>query len=48
MKAHLQDAVTGIVNGEHRFERREFRGGPHFFGHRGPAFLPPHARSASA
>ena len=20
MKAHLQDAVTGIVNGEHRFE----------------------------
>jgi hypothetical protein len=48
MKAHLQDAVTGIVNGEHRFEHREFRGGPGFFGHRGPAFLPHRARSASA
>ena len=48
MKAHLQDAVTGIVNGEHRFERREYRGGPGFFGRRGPAFLPPRARGARA
>jgi hypothetical protein len=49
MKEHLTDAVTDIVNGEHHFElRREFRGGPGFFGHRGPAFLPPRARGASA
>jgi hypothetical protein len=43
MKAHLNDAITDLVNGEHRFEHREFRGGPGggpgFFGHRRPAFF---------
>ena len=41
MKAHLNDAITDLVNGEHRFEHREFRGGPGggpgFFSHRRPA-----------
>lgn len=55
MKAHLDDAITDLVNGEHRFEHREFRGGPGggpgargFFGHRGPAFFAPERRSATA
>src|SRR6185312_1475703 len=25
MKAHLNDAITDLVNGEHHFEHREFR-----------------------
>jgi polyhydroxyalkanoate synthesis regulator phasin len=49
MKAHLKDAVTDVVNGEHRFEHRAFRGGQGFFrGHRGPAFFPPERRPATA
>ena len=49
MKAHLHDAITDLVNGEHHFEHRAFGRGPHFFGgHRGPAFLPPQQRPASA
>ena len=42
MKSHLNEAITDLVNGEHRFEHREFRGGPGGFGggHRGPAFFP--------
>ena len=37
MKAHLKDAVTDLVNGEHRMEHREFRGGPGLF-RGGPGF----------
>jgi hypothetical protein len=48
MKAHLNDAVTDLVNGEHHFEHREFRGGPGSFGHRGPGFFSPQRRSATA
>ncbi len=48
MKAHLNDAITELVNGEHRLEHREFHGRPGSFGHRGPGFFSPQRRSATA